>query len=224
MRSVSVGRSPAITSSSSNSRGSVASARATSTRLRSDSVNVAASWCRRSNKSRRRSSACARSRAAPTSRRRNRAPTTTLSSTLNAGNGRTSWKVRAMPRRHIASGGKPPIGSPAKVIVPSSGVIAPAIILNNVVLPAPFGPITANSAPSGTSKLTLSTATRPRKRLLTLTSESSAVIAGSPPRRAVAPARARCRRAAPRSRTGGKTRRTPARRRADRRRMRPARR
>ena len=31
----------------------------------------------------------------------------TLSSTLSAGNGRTSWNVRAMPRRHTASGVAP---------------------------------------------------------------------------------------------------------------------
>ncbi len=42
MRSVSVGRSPAMTSSSSNNCGSVASARATSSRLRSGNVSVAA--------------------------------------------------------------------------------------------------------------------------------------------------------------------------------------
>src|ERR1700744_4422847 len=81
-----------------------------------------------------------------------------------------------MPRRHTASGESPPIGSPANMIVLSVGAIAPAIMLNSVVLPAPLGPITANKAPSGTSKLTLSTAIRPRKRLLTAESESSAFI------------------------------------------------
>src|SRR5882762_483115 len=39
--------------------------------------------------------------------------------------------------------------------------------LNRVVLPAPLGPIRANTSPSSTSKLTLSTATRPPKRLVT---------------------------------------------------------
>ena len=43
MRSVSVGRRPAITSSSSSNFGSVASARATSSRLRSGNVSVEAS-------------------------------------------------------------------------------------------------------------------------------------------------------------------------------------
>ena len=46
MWSVSVGRRPAITSSSSSRRGPVASARATSSRLRSGSVSEAASWSR----------------------------------------------------------------------------------------------------------------------------------------------------------------------------------
>ncbi len=46
MRSVSVGRRPAITSSSSKSFGSVASARATSSRLRSGSVSVEAGCAR----------------------------------------------------------------------------------------------------------------------------------------------------------------------------------
>src|ERR1035437_9479499 len=40
----------------------------------------------------------------------------------------------------------------------------PEIRLNSVVLPAPFGPITARIAPGATSKLTLSTAARPPNR------------------------------------------------------------
>src|SRR5207245_9491543 len=39
--------------------------------------------------------------------------------------------------------------------------------LNIVVLPAPLGPMRANTSPPSTSKLTLSTATRPPKRLVT---------------------------------------------------------
>ena len=48
MTSTSVGRRPAITSSSSSSLGSVASARATSSFLRSGKVRLSASWSRRS--------------------------------------------------------------------------------------------------------------------------------------------------------------------------------
>ena len=45
--------------------------------------------------------------------------------------------------------------SPANAMLPPSGANTPAIMLNSVVLPAPFGPITAKIAPCGTSKLTL---------------------------------------------------------------------
>ena len=62
------------------------------------------------------------------------------------------------------------------MIEPLSGAMAPAIMLNSVVLPAPFGPMTAKISPCGTAKLTRSTATRPRKRLLTLSRVRSAVI------------------------------------------------
>ena len=54
----------------------------------------------------------------------------------------------------------------------SSGASTPAIMLNSVVLPAPFGPITARISPGATAKLTLSTASSPRKRLLTSATDS----------------------------------------------------
>ena len=44
-------------------------------------------------------------------------------------------------------------------------------MLNSVVLPAPFGPITAKMPPSGTSNESRSTATSPRKRLLILSTD-----------------------------------------------------
>ncbi len=50
-------------------------------------------------------------------------------------------------------------------------------MLNSVVLPAPFGPMTAKIVPGATLKLTLSTASRPRKRLLSPSISSSAVMA-----------------------------------------------
>ena len=210
MRSVSVGRRPAITSSSSSSCGPVASARATSSRLRSGSVRVEARRWRLSNKSRRRSSSCACCRAAPTSCRCSSAPMVTLSSTVSAGNGRTIWKVRAMPRRQTASADNPSIGFPAKVIAPPSGAIVPAIMLNSVVLPAPLGPITAKIAPAGTAKLTLSTAVRPRKRLLTRSSVRSAVMACAPRRQAGARAAATPHPATPRPPAAGTRHKTPA--------------
>ncbi len=177
MRSVSVGRRPAMTSSSSNSFGSVARARATSRRLRSGRVSEEANAARLSARSSASRTARAWVRADRVSVRRSSAPTSTLSSTESPGNGLTIWKVRPMPRRHTASGVNPSMRTPANVTVPSSGARAPAIMANRVVLPAPLGPITAKISPAATSKLTWSTATRPRNRLLRSAAESSAVTA-----------------------------------------------
>src|SRR3546814_5806843 len=52
---------------------------------------------------------------------------------------------------------------PAKLMLPSSGRNTPAIMLKQVVLPAPFGPIRLTMPPSGTARLALVTARRPRK-------------------------------------------------------------
>src|SRR5882724_7438869 len=167
IRSVSVGRSPAITSSSNRSFGSVARARATSRRLRSGSVSEPASCSRLSWSSSRRSTSCARCIACLGSLCRSSAPTMTLSSTVSAGNGRTIWNVRPMPRRQTSSGVRPSMRWPWNAIVPVFGANTPAIRLNIVVLPAPFGPITAKIAPSGTAKLTSATARSPLKFLET---------------------------------------------------------
>src|ERR1700730_16285795 len=65
---------------------------------------------------------------------------------------------------------------PSKMIAPASGGKTPAIRLNRVVLPALFGPMSANIDPFATLKVTLSTASKPRKRLLTPAISSSAVM------------------------------------------------
>ncbi len=49
------------------------------------------------------------------------------------------------------------------------------IRLNTVVLPAPLGPISVNTSPRCTSKLTLLTASTPPKRTLRFFAESSDV-------------------------------------------------
>ncbi len=64
------------------------------------------------------------------------------------GKGRTSWKVRARPRRRIRWAGSPPMGRPAKVMLPRSGRSAPAMQLKRVVLPEPLGPMTPRISPS----------------------------------------------------------------------------
>ena len=86
MRSVSVGRRPAITSSSRSSFGSVASARATSSRLRSGSVSADGRLVALVEQIEPRAARrCAWSRAAVDVGRRSSAPTMTLSSTVSAG-------------------------------------------------------------------------------------------------------------------------------------------
>src|SRR5437588_11989413 len=59
---------------------------------------------------------------------------------------------------------------PSKTTRPAVGVNRPVTLLKSVVLPAPFGPISANTSPRLMCRLTLSTATRPPKRLVRLVS------------------------------------------------------
>ena len=50
------------------------------------------------------------------------------------------WKVRSSPLWNSSCGGRPVMSSPSIVTLPEVGGSAPAITLNSVVLPAPFGP------------------------------------------------------------------------------------
>ena len=61
----------------------------------------------------------------------------------------------------------------SNVMRPDVWVRKPLIRLKNVVLPAPFGPITARSSPGSTVIDTLSTATRLPKCFDTLSTRSS---------------------------------------------------
>src|SRR3954454_18499111 len=74
-----------------------------------------------------------------------------------------SWKVRTMPMRATLYDGVPAISRPSSCHVPSSGLSKPVRRLNSVVLPAPFGPISAVMAPRCTSMWSTSTAVRPPK-------------------------------------------------------------
>src|SRR5688572_17982378 len=159
----SVGRKPAITSSSSSNLGRVASARATSSRLRSGRVSEEAFRCAFESRLSFFRMESAWMRAAATLRSLCSAPTMTLSSAERPAKGFTSWKVRPMPAAQTWSGRSPSILLSRSVISPLSGVWTPAIMLKMVVLPAPLGPIRATIEPSGTEKLAACTARRPRK-------------------------------------------------------------
>ena len=71
-----------------------------------------------------------------------------------------------MPLRTIAARLSPVMSSPWKSTLPLSGTMAPDIRLKKVLLPAPFGPITAVSVPCVNFRLTSLVAATPPKRLI----------------------------------------------------------
>ena len=176
---VSVGVSPAITSSRSRRTGSVASARASSRRFRSASVSPPAGASVLGPSPTRSITARARSRASCTRGCRASAPTWTLSSTDSRRNGRTIWKVRTSPSRQVACGGTPTRLRPRNRISPPSGREKPESRLNTVVLPAPLGPMRPRISPSAIAKESARTAWRPPKRFES--AETSSRLTAGPP-------------------------------------------
>src|SRR5262245_32265787 len=73
-----------------------------------------------------------------------------------------------MPRRQIACPENPVTSRPATWIEPSEGRSRPLIRLKSVVLPAPFGPISATISRSWTANVTFFKTWRPPKLLLML--------------------------------------------------------
>src|SRR4051794_16294792 len=177
---VSCGFMPAVGSSRSSSFGCVASARATSSRRWSPYERFfpsSASFLRRplnSSSSRARSRASRSSRFTPGVRRMawkrfplslTCMPTSTFSSAVMLWKRRMFWNVRPMPRSVNACGGFPVMSSFANQTRPFVGLYTPVSMLKNVVLPAPFGPMSETMALAGTLNSTSSTATRPPNSL-----------------------------------------------------------
>src|SRR6516164_511527 len=75
------------------------------------------------------------------------------------------WKVRAMPSRTRRWGSRRVIGSPSSRISPPEGRNTPASRLTKVVLPAPFGPMSAWRAPFSIASEIAFAATMPPNRL-----------------------------------------------------------
>ena len=67
---------------------------------------------------------------------------------------RAIWNVRVRPARVIRSGRQPAMSCPSKVIRPPAGGTTPLMHWKAVVLPAPFGPISAVMVPAPTAKST----------------------------------------------------------------------
>jgi len=176
----STGVSPVRTSSSSSSFGSVASARATSSRRFSDGTRSLASTSARASRPQNSSTSCALRLAPCIWVFRTSAPTMTLSTTLMVSKLFTTWKVRPTPRWQRSAAGRRVTSSPSNQIEPWVGGNAPAIRLNRVDLPAPLGPIRPTISPRPTEIETSLLATRPEKRCVTPRVSSSAVMPGSP--------------------------------------------
>src|SRR5215212_5316764 len=168
---------PAITSSRSSRRGSIASAFASSSRLRPPIGKLeagASRWGSRWTSPRIASAfsiACRAVRLPPPAPYI--APTATFSRTVRFAKGRTTRNVRAIPIRPMTCGFRPLRRRPSKVIVPVVGANVPVIRLTRVVLPAPLGPIRPTISFWRRSKLTPCTATTPPNRRLTPSTRST---------------------------------------------------
>src|SRR6185295_8725383 len=197
-RSVSSRPTPATGSSSSSSFGSIASAIASSSARFSPWERVPAGTCARSASPTSVSAASAgafsaASRAARPNRRkldpvRACTASATFSSAEMPGMIEVIWNERASPSVARTSQGSAVMSRPAKTIEPASGLSRPEIWLISVVLPAPFGPITACSSPGMMSRLRSSVTTSPPKLLCSLARRSNGSATSQPPRQFAADA------------------------------------
>ncbi len=92
-------------------------------------------------------------------------PTSTFSTAVIWANSRMFWNVRPMPSAVIAWGGRSTTSTPSNRIDPDVGLYTPVSWLKNVVLPAPFGPISATMEPRAIVKSMSSVATSPPNSL-----------------------------------------------------------
>ena len=103
----------------------------------------------------------------------------TFSTTVSEAKVSAIWNVRPTPWRQIASGRRPTSSTPPSFTDPASGASWPPTMLKQVVLPAPFGPISASISPGASEKLTFATARTPPKDFESLRTASSGGVAGS---------------------------------------------
>ena len=93
---------------------------------------------------------------------------------------RRFWKVRAMPALAASEGDSLVMSWPSKNTRPWVTDCSRLTTLNSVVLPAPFGPMSAVISPSRTSMLTSFTALRPPNWTVTFSTRSRTLsFAGS---------------------------------------------
>src|SRR5882724_9902646 len=158
---------PAIASSSSRTLGSVASARAISSRLRpgvpSERAGASASRLMPTR------SSTARARVSDSARCdvRRKAPIMTFSSTVMPSNVCGTWKVRASPSCALASGDIAVMSWPSNNTLPEVETRSPVRQLKKVDLPAPLGPMRPRMSPCSSVTLAASTALKLPKALVT---------------------------------------------------------
>ena len=87
--------------------------------------------------------------------------TCTFSRTVMVGNVAVIWKVRPTPSRQISRGFLPAVSSPSSLTRPLSGMFWPLSMSKQVLLPAPFGPISARISPACSANETPRTACTP---------------------------------------------------------------
>src|ERR1700738_3101539 len=107
----------------------------------------------------------------------------TFSSTEKPGRIEVIWNERARPRSARRWIGSAVTSSPPNTILPPSGPSSPEIWLISVVLPAPFGPITACSSPGRTSSVTSSVTRSPPKFLVSPSMRSTGSATDHSPQR-----------------------------------------
>src|SRR5687767_382106 len=99
----------------------------------------------------------------------------TLSSTGRWRNSVVTWKVRPRPPRTRADCGARVTSWPPSRIWPEEGASAPISMLTKVVLPAPFGPMSAWRAPGSSRKSMLSATVSAPKLLQSLLVSSECI-------------------------------------------------
>src|SRR5687767_12498947 len=108
----------------------------------------------------------------------------TFSRTVIDANVAATWNVRPTPASAMSRGGRPVMSVPASTTRPASGRSWPLMQLKQVVLPAPFGPISATSSPADTANVASRTACTPSKdfaRRWTDRTGANAASATAPP-------------------------------------------
>ena len=85
----------------------------------------------------------------------------TFSATVIEAKVAATWNVRPTPRRQMSPGAMPAVLLPNIVMRPVVGASWPSIMAKQVLLPAPFGPMSARISPASSAKLTSRTAWKP---------------------------------------------------------------